>query len=202
MGRRAVDKATGEPFLISLMTGKERAVYGVIATLWVSSVAAFWLWWLRPEHNIDNIRFLINSVLLFWTTVIPGYFFLVFALSRVPNKAVNLPTQLRVAMVVTKAPSEPFDVVRRTRAAMLAQDYPHDTWLADEVRPTRRLGGAPGTTSPFPRARTYLTTITKPGQGGKSPRKATWPISTTRTGTSVMTSRCKWTLTMSQAKAT
>ena len=70
MGRRAVDKGTGEPFLISLMTGKERAVYGVIATLWVSSVAAFWLWWLRPEHNIDNIRFLINSVLLFWTTVI------------------------------------------------------------------------------------------------------------------------------------
>jgi cellulose synthase (UDP-forming) len=132
MGRRAVNKATGESFLISLMTGKERAVYGVIATLWVSSVAAFWLWWLRPAHNIDNIRFLINSVLLFWTTVIPGYFFLIFSLSRVPNKAVNLPTELRVAMVVTKAPSEPFDVVRRTLAAMLAQDYPHDTWLADE----------------------------------------------------------------------
>jgi cellulose synthase (UDP-forming) len=130
--RRAVDKATGEPFLISLMTGKERAFYGVIAAVWMSSVAAFWLWWLRPEHNIDNVRFLINSVLFFWTTVIPGYFFLVFSLSRVPNKAANLPTELRVAMVVTKAPSEPFDVVRRTLAAMLAQDYPHDTWLADE----------------------------------------------------------------------
>lgn len=35
-------------------------------------------------------------------------------------------------MVVTKTPAEPFEVVRRTLEAMLAQDYPHDTWLADE----------------------------------------------------------------------
>jgi hypothetical protein len=35
-------------------------------------------------------------------------------------------------MVVTKAPSEPFPIVRRTLEAMLAQRYPHDTWLADE----------------------------------------------------------------------
>ena len=35
-------------------------------------------------------------------------------------------------MVVTKAPSEPFEVVAETLAAMLAQDVPHDTWLADE----------------------------------------------------------------------
>jgi cellulose synthase/poly-beta-1,6-N-acetylglucosamine synthase-like glycosyltransferase len=35
-------------------------------------------------------------------------------------------------MVVTKAPSEPFDVVRETLKAMLRQTYQHDTWLADE----------------------------------------------------------------------
>src|SRR5258705_9038056 len=35
-------------------------------------------------------------------------------------------------MVVTKAPSEPWGVVRETLEAMLAQDHPHDTWLADE----------------------------------------------------------------------
>ena len=38
----------------------------------------------------------------------------------------------RVAMIVTKTPSEPFAVVRRTLEAMLAQTYPHETWLADE----------------------------------------------------------------------
>jgi cellulose synthase (UDP-forming) len=35
-------------------------------------------------------------------------------------------------MIVTKTPSEPFEVVRATLTAMLDQDYPHDTWLADE----------------------------------------------------------------------
>ena len=43
-----------------------------------------------------------------------------------------LPAGSRVAMVVTKAPSEPFSVVATTLKAMLAQAYPHDTWLADE----------------------------------------------------------------------
>lgn len=35
-------------------------------------------------------------------------------------------------MVVTKAPSEPWEMVRKTLEAMLLQDVPHDTWLADE----------------------------------------------------------------------
>jgi hypothetical protein len=35
-------------------------------------------------------------------------------------------------MVVTKAPSEPFAIVAVTLKAMLAQEFPHDTWLADE----------------------------------------------------------------------
>lgn len=36
-------------------------------------------------------------------------------------------------MVVTKAPSEPWELVRRTLEAMLAQHLPHDTWLAEEA---------------------------------------------------------------------
>jgi len=42
---------------------------------------------------------------------------------------------LRVAMIVTKAPSEPWSVVQATLKAMIAQDidgYPYDVWLADE----------------------------------------------------------------------
>ena len=37
-------------------------------------------------------------------------------------------------MIVTKAPSEPWPLVRETLEAMLAQDFPHpyDVWLADE----------------------------------------------------------------------
>ena len=42
------------------------------------------------------------------------------------------PRGWKVAMVTTRAPSEPFEVVRKTLVAMLTQEYPHDTWLADE----------------------------------------------------------------------
>jgi len=42
------------------------------------------------------------------------------------------PGSVRVAMITTKTPSEPFAIVRRTLEAMLNQTYPHDTWLADE----------------------------------------------------------------------
>jgi len=35
-------------------------------------------------------------------------------------------------MIVTKAPSEPWYIVRKTLEAMLAQEHPHDTGLADE----------------------------------------------------------------------
>lgn len=44
-------------------------------------------------------------------------------------------SNLRVAMIVTKAPSEPWSVVENTLKAMIAQDidgYPYHVWLADE----------------------------------------------------------------------
>jgi cellulose synthase (UDP-forming) len=54
---------------------------------------------------------------------------------RRTNPAVELPAG-RIAMVVTKAPSEPWVVVRTTLEAMLAQRLPagrrFDVWLADE----------------------------------------------------------------------
>lgn len=47
----------------------------------------------------------------------------------------NVPVSgLHIAMIVTKAPSEPWDVVKTTLEAMLAQDIDqtYDVWLADE----------------------------------------------------------------------
>ena len=76
------------------------------------------------------------------------YLFFVARMRR-PNPACPLPAG-RVAMVVTKAPSEPWPVVRRTLEGMLRQDFPrpYDVWLADEdpdeeTRPVvRRARGA------------------------------------------------------------
>ncbi|MBC8641968.1 glycosyltransferase [Caballeronia sp. EK] len=120
------------PFLVPLLSGKQRVCFSVLATLWAVGLVGFWSWWQRPEHNVDAFRYAVNCTLLFWTTVIPGYFVLVFARARAPNRSRPILAGQRVAMVVTKESSEPFSIVRTTLLAMLAQAYPHDTWLADE----------------------------------------------------------------------
>jgi cellulose synthase (UDP-forming) len=127
-----VGDSSGPRLFVPLLGSKRRVEYFVLVTVWLVSLIAFWQWWLQPGHNAGDVRFAINSLVLFWTTIIPGYFVLVFARSIRANPDLPLPAGWRVAMVVTKAPSEPADVVKRTLRAMLAQGYPHDTWLADE----------------------------------------------------------------------
>lgn len=96
----------------------------------------FWAWWLRPEHVDYWPRYLVVSALIGWITFLQ-VFFISFYMRAVRSSAPDPdPRRLRVAMIVTKTPSEPFAVLRRTLEAMLAQDYPHDTWIADEA-PTR-----------------------------------------------------------------
>jgi cellulose synthase (UDP-forming) len=120
------------PFLVPLFRGRKRVAYLSLAIWWALALVAFWAWWLQPDHNVDSVRFFVNCAILFWTTVIPGYFVLVVSRASVPNPARAVPAGLRVAMVVTKAPSEPLAIVTKTLLAMLDQSYPHDTWLADE----------------------------------------------------------------------
>jgi cellulose synthase/poly-beta-1,6-N-acetylglucosamine synthase-like glycosyltransferase len=84
------------------------------------------------------MAFLLSSLVLAWVTLVPLYFVIVASGARRLIGPVRLPTGSRIAMVVTKAPSEPFEVVTRTLKGMLAQDVDHDTWLADEA-PTQEM---------------------------------------------------------------
>lgn len=125
------------PNLSPLLLPSERRWHGVLVIVWTVATAWFWVWWLRPEHVDYWPRFLLVSALIGWITFLQG-FFIAFYLravrSAAPDPATN-PAQgrLRVAMIVTKTPSEPFAVLRQTLEAMLAQDFPHDTWIADEA---------------------------------------------------------------------
>jgi len=100
--------------------------------VWLVALCYFWFWWLDPDHNIGTARYILTTSVLVWTTILPLYFIAIFLRARRWTGDVALPAGSRVAMVVTKAPSEPFVLVRQTLEAILAQDYPHDTWLADE----------------------------------------------------------------------
>ncbi|MGN6779490.1 glycosyltransferase family 2 protein [Rhizobium sp.] len=115
-----------------VLQGRRRAEYAVCAMLWLAALGYFWSWWLTPAHHVDVAGSVLLTLVLAWVTVIPAYFIVVFFRAEKPTGQLRLPAGSRIAMVVTKAPSEPFAVVARTLDAMLAQEVPHDTWLADE----------------------------------------------------------------------
>jgi cellulose synthase (UDP-forming) len=118
--------------LVDVLSRHDRTQLRALMAAWAASLLVFYLWWFRGEHVESWVRFLVNSLVLTWTLALPGYFlFFVSRMKRV-DPALALPSHWRVAMLTTRAPSEPFAVVLQTLKAMLAQEYPHDTWLADE----------------------------------------------------------------------
>lgn len=119
-------------YLKRIMTGPARVLLWVFVAVWVAATLWFWVWWWQPEHIGSAWRFGLITVPLTWLTFLQIYF-MWFAVRGVRSVAPDpVPGELRVAMIVTKTPSEPFRLIQRTLEAMLAQDFPHDTWLADE----------------------------------------------------------------------
>ena len=121
-----------EKSLTPIIKGRLKLVFWTLLLVWLLATVWFWNWWLAPSHVQSIWRYALVTGLLGWLTFLQCYF-LFFAMRAVRSSAPDpQPGQFRVAMIVTKAPSEPFAVVQNTLRAMLAQDYPHDTWLADE----------------------------------------------------------------------
>jgi cellulose synthase (UDP-forming) len=129
---RDVAEPSGQPFLVDVMSRRQKSEFRLLLLVWGTAVVLFWRWWLDPSHVDGVLRFALNSLVLCWPFVLAGYFFYFVHRMKRPNPDLAIPSGLRVAMITTKTPSEPFAIVRHTLSAMLAQQYPHDTWLADE----------------------------------------------------------------------
>ena len=124
--------AAGTLRMLPVFTGWNRMAYRLGIGGWLVTLAYFWIWWLDRDRVIDWPYFTVVTVTLAWITVLPSYFIFIFLNARVVDRRSPLP-QGRVAMVVTKAPSEPFAVVQKTLLAMLEQKgVEFDVWLADE----------------------------------------------------------------------
>lgn len=121
-----------DAFMAPLTTGWARAKYQALAGLWALAALFFWVWWLRPDHDIGAVRYWIATACLGWIFFLQAFFITVFLNGRRSVAPDPQPGRWRVAMVVTKTPGEPLALLQKTLTAMLAQDYPHDTWLADE----------------------------------------------------------------------
>ncbi|HEX3981671.1 MAG TPA: glycosyltransferase family 2 protein [Acidimicrobiales bacterium] len=113
---------------------KNQILIGILMLEWIAFVVWFWLWWLQPEHQVSPMRTAIDaSLLLYVSVLLPAMPALYLTRIRRVNPALPVPL-IRVAMVVTKAPSEPWDLVKNTLVAMKGQDYPYPytVWLLDE----------------------------------------------------------------------
>lgn len=119
----------------------DRAFITVMSGLWLGCLVIFWAWWLSPVHWEGLAGLVVNSVVLAYVSGFPVFFVISVNRLRKVNPAIAIPL-MRVAFVVTHAPSEPWPVARTTLEAMLAQDYPlpFDVWLCSE-RPTDVIVG-------------------------------------------------------------
>lgn len=106
----------------------------VLACTW----AYFWAWWVAYVHlGVFNSSWTFSDSLLsaIWAlqTFDTIFAYSLLARAKTPDAKHPVPC-FRVAMIVTRAPSEPFEVVKGTLIAMMNQDYlySYDVWLADE----------------------------------------------------------------------
>lgn len=120
------------PYLAPILSSRAQLKYRLATFAWIISAAFFWIWWLKPIHMIEPMRYGVATACMAWIYFLQSYFVIVFLNGHRSVAPDPQPGQWRVAMVVTKTPGEPLTLLKRTLGAMLAQDYPHDTWLADE----------------------------------------------------------------------
>jgi cellulose synthase (UDP-forming) len=139
-GRRVTPRRVGRDTFVPVLSGPHRLLLGVLTVAWVACLAAFWWWWLQPEHRVGVAGLVVNSLLLAYVTSLPLYFVVAVNRLREVRRDVGLP-RLRVAFVVTRAPSEGWEVACRTLQAMRDQEFPYDydVWLCDEDPPEHVL---------------------------------------------------------------
>jgi len=126
---------------VPLLSGRDRVLVGALTAAWVAALVFFWTWWLEPAHRVGWVGLVVNSLLIGYVTAIPVYFLILANRLREVDPRIAVPS-LRVAFVVTRAPSEHWALARTTLTAMRVQQYPYafDVWLCDEA-PTEEILG-------------------------------------------------------------
>lgn len=127
------------------MSRLERFVYIILATGGLFLTIVFGYYWFFWGHIPDNFGgtgvWLYLDPLLFitltyivWLEIVQEVFaWYIAAFIKHPGAPIPPKEKLRVACLTAFVPaSEPYELLEKTLAGMVAVDYPHDTWLLDE----------------------------------------------------------------------
>ncbi len=188
--RATAARAARQDALEPIFAGWSRAAYWFGVACWLAALAYFWTWWLQPAHVISTPAFIMTTATVAWVTLIPAYFIFIFVNAKRMKPSAAVPPG-RIAMVVTKAPSEPFEVVRKTLLGHAGSERRRVRHLACRRGSgrKRRSAGAPGMASSFRRARALPPITGLSGRAGRAARKATLLIFMIAT---VMTAMISW----------
>ena len=120
----------------------QRFIFWLLLTVGVGLIVAFGSWWFQPQHVPGNFRGILHALdfglfgllsYIIWHQIIMD-----LLLWSVSGKVFRLPpiapqSGKRVAFITTFVPGkEPIEMLAETVRAMVAADYPHDTWVLDE----------------------------------------------------------------------
>jgi cellulose synthase/poly-beta-1,6-N-acetylglucosamine synthase-like glycosyltransferase len=125
------------------MTMRQKMQFTLLVAGGLLLTITFAVWWFRPEHIAQNFHgpahifdvliFIVLSYIVWQQIVMEVFAWYVAAHISHPDHGTAPSPSLRVAYATAFVPgSEPYDILERTLAAMVAVDYPHDTWLLDE----------------------------------------------------------------------
>ena len=114
-----------------LASSRRRA--SIFLPIWLASIIWLWSWWLNPEH-IGNYWLYIplTLALVYENIVMPG--FLLFSIRKAKNPPNRRPIKnSKVALITPCVPAkESLEIIEKQLAALVAVEYPHDSWILDE----------------------------------------------------------------------
>jgi cellulose synthase (UDP-forming) len=118
---------------ISVFTTEETFFHIGYLLIWLFALGKLIQIWFFETKIYSIPEFILVSINVFWLPLITLYFF-IYSFNQKKNSKVNKLAIGRLALITTKIPSEPWNVVRYTLEGMLKQSYPYpfDVWLADE----------------------------------------------------------------------
>src|SRR5258708_34142036 len=99
-----------EPYLVDVLAPRQKRTLNLLISIWFIANLSFLAWWVQPSHYTDLLRFSLNTLVIFWITIVPIYYFYFLRKMTKPNPAIAIPQNCRLGMVTTPGPEhEPWE---------------------------------------------------------------------------------------------